>query len=159
MFVHKCPAHPRWKRFVGLALLVIGAARGATELTHEELLARIRKNMTETLSRLPNYTCREKVDRRIRYPFERPHEDSDLIHLEVLYVGGRELFAWPGSTRFGEKAITEFIIIGAVGTGNFGVLAKQVFSSDAAVFTWSREYSREGMQRVEFTFSCPARKI
>ncbi|HUI82400.1 MAG TPA: hypothetical protein VLY24_30965 [Bryobacteraceae bacterium] len=128
------------------------SANASAELTPAELLPRIRNQMTDTLARLPNYTCQETIQRKVKRPGAAQFEIADLVRLEVSYVGGRELFAWPGSPRFEEKGIQEFVPAGSIGSGNFGGFARQVFTSGAPVFTWTGQYARNGRTQVDFAF-------
>jgi hypothetical protein len=139
-------------RRILLGFFLLAAAIAAEEPTHEEVLERIRSQMRNTLSRLPNYTCRETVERKVRRPGATQLETADLVRLEISFVGGRELFAWPGSSRFEEKDIMQFVPTGSIGTGNFGGFASQVFAGRAPVFTWTGQYSRAGRTQVEFAF-------
>ena len=62
---------------------------------HAELLARIRNHMADNLAHLPNYTCRETIERVWAPAASRNFTLGDRLRLEVAYVSGRELYAWP----------------------------------------------------------------
>ena len=60
----------------------------------------MKTQMRAYLTQVPDYVCRVNVERyqgsgRGRLPLR------DRLRLEVAYVGGRELYAMPGATRFG----------------------------------------------------------
>jgi|SRR5579871_820243 len=141
-----------------LALLASVGALWSADADPSDLLARIRSQMAEKLSRLPNYTCRETMERAVRLPRVARFETRDVVRLEVAYLDGTEMYAWPGSLRFGEQTIEELVPAGAIGTGNFGALAKAVFSSDAAVFTALEPTTNNGRSQVRFGFQVPRAK-
>src|SRR5690348_8335124 len=62
----------------------------------DALLPRIRLHMQQRLSDVPNYTCRETIERSWRAPKGKQFHQIDRLLLEVAQVGGRELLAWPG---------------------------------------------------------------
>jgi hypothetical protein len=80
------------RRLVPLLLFAAGTA-GAADITHSELLARIRTRMATNLSRLPNYTCRETIERAIRTHRMPRFETQGILRLEVAYLEGMEMFA------------------------------------------------------------------
>ena len=84
------------------------------------LLSRIKYHNLLTLARLPNYTCRETIERSYRTPPDRKFHILDLVRLEVAYVGNRELYGWPGAQKFEEKDITETANSLGIGPMGFG---------------------------------------
>ena len=95
------------------------------------LLARIKYHNLLTLQKLPNYTCRETIERSFRNPPDRKFRLHDLVRLEVAFVGNRELYGWPGATKFEETDITEMVKGGAIGNGIFGMHTKSILSGQA----------------------------
>ena len=93
----------------------------------EVLLARIRLRMKDNLERLPNYTCRQTIERSQRLSSSRRFRLVDAIRLEVALVGGKELFAWPGETSFQDREISQLVSGGAIGNGDFALHARSVF--------------------------------
>jgi hypothetical protein len=140
-------------------LLLLGALPVRAADANSELLARIRQHMAENLARLPNYTCRETVERTGGPAGSHHFELLDRLRLEVAYVGGKELYAWPGAANFDEQDITEMVGPGgAIGTGNFAMHARAVFTTDAPEFTWAGEEQRDGRRVVRFDFRVPRNK-
>lgn len=117
-----------------LAFVLLAALQ--TDLPAELVtLGKIKARMRQNLDRLPNYTCLETIERdqsREGKPFER----LDLIKMEVANVGTRELYSWPGSRRFDEKGLTDLVIGGMAGTGDFALHARTVFRSNTPIFTY-----------------------
>ena len=88
-----------WK-LVALALAAPLAGAQDTGLDPAVLLlAKIKTHMMETLARQPNYTCLETVERWQRSGLARSYSFIDRLRLEVAFVDGKEMFAWPGSQR------------------------------------------------------------
>ena len=139
-------------------ILVVFAASAATALTPSELLTLIRNRMTGTLAQFPNYTCRETIERKVKFPKAPRFTTTDLLRLEVAYLDNRETFAWPGSPRFGDQSIGDLVPSGAIASGSFGSLARQVFSSVAPVFSFAGQSSINGKKEVEFQFRVPLEK-
>jgi hypothetical protein len=128
-----------------------GAAEGTTEL-----LMKIRRRMAENLARLPNYTCRETIERTHAEPGSRHFTLVDRLRLEVAYVGGRELYAWPGAQRFDERSIDEIVGDGAaIGNGSFAMHARAVFTGGGVEFQFAGEERRNGRSIVRFTYRVP----
>ena len=134
------------------ALALLSAANAATEPTHTELLARIRRKMAENIVRLPNYTCRQTIERAVREPHSARFRINDVLRLEVAFLEGREMFAWPGSTKFEDKQIGEMVGAGVIGTGDFGMHARVVFLSADPTFTFDGESQGTGRPQVKFGF-------
>jgi hypothetical protein len=98
------------------------------------LLARIKAHMMETLTRQPNYTCLETVERWQRSGLARPYSFIDRLRLEVALVDGKEMFAWPGSQRFEDHDVRDWVPSGTFGTGEFAAHSRVVFGSNTATF-------------------------
>src|ERR1041384_7053548 len=107
------------------------------------LLSRIRRGMADHLAQLPNYTCRQTVERSVRYASSRRFHQLDTLRLEVSYVAGKELFGWPGDDKFEDKPLDE-MVTGAIGTGNFATHARAVFVRKGPVFTYAGKTTEAG---------------
>jgi len=115
--------------------------------------------MAANLERLPNYTCRETIERTTAAPGARHFSLIDRLRLEVAYVGGRELYAWPGAQKFDDRPIDEIVGGGAaIGNGAFGGHAHVVFTTLAPSFTFGGEEQREGRRIARFNFTVPVEK-
>ena len=77
---------------VELAMVFVSAAAADRPTEDPELLLRrIRSRTAAHLSQLPNYACREVVDRTLRRGNTWNHLDT--VQFEVAYVGREELFS------------------------------------------------------------------
>jgi hypothetical protein len=108
------------------------------------LLARVRHHELQQLQRQPNFTCVETVERTQRTAATKRFQLVDTLRLEVALVGGRELFAWPGSKKFEDTEITDMIQRGAIGNGAFGLLARSVFEGRSATYDHRGAETLEG---------------
>jgi hypothetical protein len=122
------------------------------------LLARIKNAMKENLTRLPNYTCLETVERSVRRANQGRFELIDRLRLEVAMVNGREMYAWPGAKGFEDKPLTEMVgrdAGGAIGTGGFGQLALAVFTGSGPMFRYVGEIGEGGRKLLRYDFHVP----
>jgi hypothetical protein len=119
------------------------------------LIARIRVRMDEVLNRLPNYTCVQTIERSVRHAPRRNFSLVDTVRLEVAMVDNREMFAWPGSKKFSDKDISDLVGGGAIGNGNFGLLAKAVFLTNAARYTYGGEVTLRDRPAHRFDYVVP----
>lgn len=95
------------------------------------LLGRVRQVVAGMLVRLPNFTCLETLERSERMGGEKRFRLLDRLRLEVAYVNGQELYAWPGSSKFDETALHSLITgAGAYGTGDFGEHLRVTYRED-----------------------------
>ena len=141
-------------RWVLLAWIAALTSAPAADREGPQLLARIRTRMTQTLARLPDYTCRETIERSVQKPGATRFENRDLLRVDVAYLNGRELYAWPGE-RFGEKSLLEMVPGGAIGTGNFGALGRAVFADNGPVFMYEGRSAQNGRNQVRYSFQVP----
>jgi hypothetical protein len=123
-------------------------------------LAKIKTHMMETLTRQPNYTCLETVERWQRSGLGRSFSFIDRLRMEVALVNGKELFAWPGSQRFEDRDLTEWVPNGTFGTGEFATHSRVVFGTNAATFEARGEQNLsisnlEKRPAVRFDFTVP----
>jgi hypothetical protein len=124
-----------------------------------ELLARVRQRMADHLTRLPNYTCVETIERRAQPAVSRHFALVDRLRLEVAFVGQRELYSWPGARKFEEISIEQLVGRGgAIGMGSFAMHANAVFRSTAPEFYWRGEGERNGRKTVRFDFQVAKKK-
>jgi hypothetical protein len=72
------------------------------------------------------------------------------LHLEVAVVGGKELFARRGATRFQGDDPAAFVTAGMIGSGDFSATPHNLFVSDAAWITAPSEAGLPG----RITFLC-----
>ena len=120
-----------------------------------DLLHRIREKMTIYLAQLPNYTCREVIDRTVRHGSVDIFRPVDEIRLAVAFVGGRELYAKDARHRFEETGPEKFTSGGSIANGSFGTHARILFGGDSAEFHYGGEEKLNHRKAYRFDFSVP----
>ena len=107
--------------FAASTLLTAPPEAGPAASGDSALIARARRVVGRMLIRLPNYTCLETLERTERAAGEKKFRMLDRVRVEVAFVNGEELYAWPGSPRIEETNLYKVISgQGAFGTGDFG---------------------------------------
>ena len=119
------------------------------------LLSRTKIRAVENLNRLPNYTCRETIERSVRKPPANRFQLVDTVRLEVALVRGKELFGWPGAEKFEDGDISQMVKGGAIGNGNFANHARSIFMGGGALFTYAGESSVDGRAAIRWDFHVP----
>jgi Arc/MetJ family transcription regulator len=118
------------------------------------LLGKIKSKVAENLRRLPNYTCTQTIVRSLRRKPAARLQRLDTVRLEIAYVGGKELYGWPGSGRIDQSQITK-LVGGTIGNGDFAVLPSSIFLGESAQFQYQGESSLEGKSAVRFDYTVP----
>ena len=116
---------------------------------------KIRERQAANLTRLPNYTCLETIERSRRDVKERRFQMTDKARLEVALVNNNELFAWPGSKDFQDTEIRYLVPGGGVGNGSFALHARSVFLGSGPVLTYQGEVDYEGRPAYRYDYDVP----
>jgi hypothetical protein len=120
------------------------------------LLSRIKRHIREQVGRLPDYTCLQTTARfRWTAGDERTFRPDDVLMLEVLNAGDKELYASPGAREFHEENPSAFTAGGLTATGAFGLHLRTVFVNDNAMFTWRGEEEVAGRRAVRYDYRVP----
>jgi len=150
-------------RFVLLiGALAVPAVVWSGELTRDQILLRnIKLRMAQNLTRVPNYTCLETINRGTHAP-ERfviavpgksvPFRRTDVLRLEVAEVSGQELYAHAGEHTFEKKDMIEFGNGGLIGNGMFTLFAHDVFTTSVPIYQFIGEEAMEGRTLIRFDF-------
>jgi hypothetical protein len=118
-------------------------------------LARIKQAIKRHLDAMPNYTCLETIERSEQLPGAAKPSLIDVLRLEVAYVGGKELFAWPGSTRFEDNELRGLVTTGAFSTGGFVLHARAVFLGDGTTFRFGGAEELDGVAAWRYDYVTP----
>jgi len=134
---------------------VLAPLAAQTEIPSETLvLARLKNRMASNLSQLPNYTCLQTID-RWRRSGPAGWALADILRLEVVMAGNRELFSWPGAGKFEEKGIGEMVGGGMSGSGDFGLHARAIFLSQSTSIQLARQETRPGPAEARYDYRVP----
>lgn len=132
-----------------------GFAMGLAAQGPAGLWTRIRVRQAENLTRLPNYTCLQTMERARRDVREKRFQLTDKARLEVALVNNNELFAWPGSKNFQDTEIRYLVPGGGVGNGSFALHARSVFLGTNAELSYQGEVDFEGRAAYRYDYDVP----
>ena len=119
------------------------------------LWPRIRARQAENLTKLPNYTCLQTLERSRRALRDKRFQLTDKARLEVALVNSNELFAWPGSKNFQDTEIRYLVPGGGVGNGSFALHARSVFLGTSAKLDYQGEVDFEGRPAYRYDYDVP----
>jgi hypothetical protein len=141
----------RCVRWSSLLLLVNSIAGAQTGLPPEVLLlSRIKRNVADTLNRLPSYACLENIDRLVRESPRKAMHGLDALRLEVVVNDGQELFSWPDDqSAFGDA----LAIPGLSSTGQFFSTAKGIFTGGSAAIKYHGEETLQGVRAARYDYT------
>jgi hypothetical protein len=114
-------------------------------------IARLRQSVRRMVAQLPNCVCAMTIDRSERTPANRKWKLNDTVRLEVALVGGKELYASPGSSRFDDRDIRD-LVGGVVGTGAYALTLESVALSDATELKFAGADEIEGRPLLRYEF-------
>ena len=118
----------------------------------EGLLDRFLNRMKSELGRLPDYVCTQTIERFSRTSAERPWQNVDTLRFDVAFVGNKELYGRPGERRFQSRTLAEIVGKGTTSTGQLGVLAKHVFLTSTARFSYKGASEQDGRRMHEYSY-------
>ena len=141
---------------VTLAYVVGIAGTVALAQTQQEQLGKIKMAVTDNLSRLPNYTCTETIQRSQRGKINGQDRVTlqETIRMEVAFLDGKELFGWPGAAKIDESDIHK-MVDGSIGNGYFGLLSRSIFATSFAAIEYGNESELEGKPGVRYAYRIP----
>lgn len=139
-----------------LLLALSATAHAQSGLPPEVLnLSKIRRQATAAVTQAPNYACLETVERYARENPKSKWRQLDTLLLEVGMIGGKEIYAWPGSESFDDVAPGEIVSSGTVSTGEFVQLLRAVFVGGTAVIEWHGEEEVNGRRALRYNYTLP----
>jgi hypothetical protein len=142
-------------RLVWLSLIALAASGQIRDQEDILRLARIKSAIGSHLKNMPNYTCLETVERYEQAPRARQESLVDVLRIEVAYVEGKEMFAWPGSGRFEAGDTRDFVSSGAFSTGGFVLHARAIFLGDGTTFTFAGGDTLDGTPAWRYDYVTP----
>jgi len=141
------------------AILVCVLAIGTAADPAPPSLARVKERVLQDLHRLPNCTCTEVIERSYRPPRSRPVGPFGLVdrlQVEVGYINGEELYSKPGGKSLSESELNR-LVAGTVSTGDFVVMAGNLFESASAEFVAAGAEVHGGRMALRYDFRVPAK--
>lgn len=141
-----------------ILICLFGALSVAGQFWEQEdilRLARIKNAIRKHLDGMPNYTCQQTVERYERLPRAEREYLVDALRLEVAYVSGKEMFAWPGWTQFQDGLLGGLVTTGAFSTGGFVLHARSIFLEDGTTFRPGRAEELGSVPAWRFDYVTP----
>jgi hypothetical protein len=118
------------------------------------LLSRVKRHTAEELSRLPNISCLETVEREHQPPNGK-FRTLDTVRLEVLTDGRKELYAAPGERKFSEQHPIQYVGSGVIGDGYFGMLLRVVLIDGSVSYEYKGEEDLAGRRTARYDWRLP----
>jgi hypothetical protein len=112
--------------------------------------------MKAEFAQLHDFVCTQTVDRYNRASADKRWDKIDTLQFDTAFVGDRELYALAGSQRFDSRPLAAFIARGAISNGQLALLARDVFVTSTASFTYRGETEQTGRPVYEFGYDVPA---
>ena len=136
--------------------MAVGSAASQAGLPREVLLlTRIKRRMAQNLEHIPDYTCLETIERSRRRAALQPFQVVDTVRLEVVVVGGKELYSWPGAEKFEEEEVGAIVTGGLISSGDFAMHAHDVFATTNPMFTYGGVEELDGRRALRYDFRIP----
>ena len=110
----------------------------------DQRLARAQALASEQLRNTADFVCTQLVDRSRWRSGENEPSYQDALRLEVGFVGGEEVFGWPGASSF-ESDAAAILGDGAFSTGDFLSHARALFLSRKGAVSFAAE-TAEGLR-------------
>ena len=139
------------RRALAVLFLAVFCAPAQILTPEARMLVRIRARVREALDRLPDCTCIETVDRSWK-PAGKKLAPVDRVVLQILFSGGKELFAAPGGTRW-ETDPFAFLASGMMANGLFALDLKNVFLNNISDIRYHGGESPAGSLQARYDFS------
>jgi hypothetical protein len=127
-------------------------AHAAGRRPDEGQLARFMEKVRQDMTGIPNYTCLETIERARRAPPSQDFKPLDTVRLEVSSVAGKELFARPGAQRFEDRDVTSMVTGGAIGSGMFASIARNLFVAGKGTLKYRGKQNVAGHAYVRYDF-------
>jgi hypothetical protein len=96
------------------------------------------------LQNQPGYTGLAIFDRYLRLANEAAENKVDRARMEVAFVGGRELYSWPGESTFSDTPLTGMVAQGLIGDGTFAAQARNIFVGNLGSETYLSDEPENG---------------
>jgi len=119
-------------------------------------LSRVKLHLRDNFQRIPNYVCREDVDRYRVAPGRTRAVPVDSVHLDVAQVDHKELLARPDAAGFEDRDLSSFVSTGVLGNGQFASQPMNLFVWDRARITPHKEATKHPATEEGWDYEIPA---
>ncbi len=163
-------------RHAWLGLLILAFSQSSRAADPDDILRQAITKLRNTLQSLPQYACIETVERQYFKPNlesaggspscselnaadpqagSQTLDATDRLRLEVTLSEGREIYSWPGATRFDSRDIGDIIRQGPIGTGSFGTHLIALFDNPGVRLQFAGEEISGGHTVFVYRFDVP----
>jgi len=118
--------------------------------------ARVKLHLRQNFERMPNYMCRENVERFERASAHARLVESDSLQFEVAQVDHKELLARPGIGGFEDRELSAYMSSGLLGNGQFSTLPMNLFVNGSPRITPHQERADQPAAGIAYDFEIPA---
>lgn len=115
------------------------------------MLSRIRAHVKQSLDHLPDCTCVENVSRFGKAP-GKDIKPIDTVVFQILFSGDKELFSWPGDTKWQDNPFT-FVSGGLLGNGLFALHLRSIFNGTQSLIRYHGTEEPGGRAAARYDFS------
>jgi hypothetical protein len=116
-------------------------------------LAQVKRQVRTALASQPDYTCLATYDRYRWIPNAPTERKVDTVRVEVAYLGGHELYSWPGEGKFSDVPLTQMVAVGLVSDGDFAVHAHNIFVAGMGTEKFAGEEQRNGRKLWRWNYA------
>lgn len=142
---------------ISALLLSLCEADSQTGLPPEAIrLAAVKQKMAGFLSRMPDYTCVETIDRSLQKSKSEPIYLADRLRLDIAFIGNKEVYSWPGAKSFEEKRLADLVGNGMVSDGDFAMHTGSLFTRDGAQIRFAGDELLAGNKASRYDYVIPS---
>lgn len=137
------------------AVLLFACCAVCTAGEPQEILERFLAKTRAELAALPDYVCAHRIDRFSRGNSESPWKHEDTLRFVVGVAGGQEVYAKADGSGVTEASLAAHARYGVINSGEFGLMAGQVFTRSGLRAGYVGESERGGRKAYEFEYDVP----
>jgi hypothetical protein len=138
--------------YMGAAAIRIAGAQSRTAPDPDELIAKARDTALAYTASLPDFICTQVVERYVDLRGNNRWDRNDVLTLKLGYSGHQEDYTLTAID--GKPTNLDYLAVGgAVSTGQFGTMLRQVFDERAkAQFKWKGWTTAHKRRLAVFTY-------
>lgn len=117
------------------------------------IASQIRLKALQTFKPNLSFICFETITRSERSSGSSAFHTIDSLSLEVAMVDGKELFSWPGDSKFSNHPPKQLVAAGFTTSGEFLANVQNVLLSNNAVLSYVREGKLHQTKTLQYHFT------
>ncbi len=144
----------------------MAATLSASAANANDVLAKIRRKISEQLAKSANYACLETLDRtylKSTHPgglmcgAEDPSDLREVMHdrlrLNLAVSAGAEIFSWHGESKFTSADIDRIVKGGPISSGSFVGFLRNIFFAPGVMFKYRGKGTERGIMVERFDYA------